>query len=253
MSKLLKTLTILILASFLLLGCSAEDPTPNKPEDNPTGQVEDGNKVEDSDEKDDEVVFTGNKEIKSKVLRDLISSKRYTMKMRQVMESDFINMESTITTAVDGDQTYTKVESGDNVLEFIEQDNYSYLIMRDDKTIIKSDRYDDEDESELNDGTVVYDDLIYVGEGKEDFLGKNLAYEEYKTEFGKVKYYFDGKNLAGMTMNIDMENIMDDEDFDEEDEFDMGTVEMTMEIISFDKKVDKSLFELPKDFNVIGD
>ena len=171
------------------------------------------------------------------------------------MTSDFLNMDSTITTAVDKDQTYSKIEGGDSVLEFLEKDDYSYLIMRDTKTIIKSDRYEDEDDSELTDGTVVYDDLVYVGDGKEDFLGKNLPYEEYKTEFGNVKYYFDGQNLAGMIMKLDMQDIMEDEeDYDPEDQaFVMGDVVMTMEIISFDKKVDKSLFELPKDFKIIGD
>ena len=112
-------------------------------------------------------------------------------------------------------------------------------------------------ENKLNpsDGNIVYDDLEYVSQGTETFLGNKRPYQEYKTEFARVKYYFDKKEIDGMEMIINMKEMLEDEEDGEEiddEAFQMDDVKMIIDIIPIEKDVDMSLFELPKDYQIVG-
>lgn len=249
MKKTYKIIAVLLLSVLLMVGCSSEDP--EKPSDSivTTNQVEDQDKTEDKNDSD-----KGNPNIKSKVLQNMLKAKEYTMETRQIVKMGEMEFESLLTSVVSGNQSYLKTEGMGAVLEIVEKDDSTYLIIHDNKKIIKSDRYEDDDEeSELDDGEFLFEEMKFVTSGKEDFLGENRSYEEYDIDLGTIKYYFDGKKLAGMEMTLNKEALFDDEDYDDEEDFDLKDPVMKIEVLSYEEKADNSLFDLPKDYEIVGD
>ena len=65
---------------------------------------------------------------------------------------------------------------------------------------------------------------------------------------GTIRYYFDGNELDGMMTTVNMGELMDvDEDMEFEDS------SFIMDVKSISKDVDMSVFELPEDYQVIGE
>lgn len=230
MRKRMKQFAITLLALLMITGCSSKESKPNT--DKPP--------IQDEVNKPNEPIKP-NDDGRSKVLSELMNSKEYSIKIKQSTSMDDFSMESTINTAVLGDQVYLQTEAGGMSLEFIIKDKMSYLIMHDSKTILKSDVSEEDEDEDINE-TIFSDQSKFIRKGKELFLENERTFEEYEVEGGTVKYYFDGDDLDGMIMNLDIED-------DEAD----GKVTVVMDILSYDKNVDKSLFDLPKDYQIIGD
>lgn len=256
-----------IIATLIMVGCSSEDPKMTQPEAQESTRLEEGTEqqfvqseersstpLEESEEQEAEEVGKSENESPSKILNDIKNTKRYTTKMKSISNINGHETEVLITNVVADDQSYSLIESDNTILEHIEKDDKSYLIMHDSKTIIKSNRYE-EDELDPANATLVYDDLEYIGKGQDIFLGNKRSYEEYKIELGTVKYYFDGKDLDGMEITIDTEKLLeDDEDYeDDEETFGTGEVTMVLDILSFEKEVDMSVFDLPEDYQIVGE
>ena len=75
--------------------------------------------------------------------------------------------------------------------------------------------------------------MKYLGSGKAEFNGKNLAYDEYELdEGGKMMMFVDGKNIAGIRNVIDGQN-------------------MDIVILEFDSKVSDDVFKIPDDYQKI--
>lgn len=269
MKKLYKIIGLLIVVTLIAVGCSSEDSDQTEGQETNGAEeeiereedpIEDEKDQEDQDDQDDEKEEDKSGdlegEIKSQALIDIMNAKEFTMKMKMITTVDGQETESVITNAASGDKTYSLVESGKTIMNVIEKDDKSYVIMDESKTIIQSNRHQEEDEAEENitADNLVYDDLKYIGKGKEEFLGKQRSYEEYSTEVGNVKYYFDGKKLAGMKMDMDMSSIFEDELEEGEDTEGLVPEETTIkvEVLSFEKEADNSLFELPEDYQIVG-
>lgn len=240
MGKIYKIIGLLVIATLMFVGCSSDDSKVKPPEVKGNTQVETGGKLEEAE--------NFGKGIKSKILKDFMNTKQYTMKIRQTTDFNGMEMVALLTNVVDGDRTYSHLEMNGNIIEHIEIDDKSYSIMRDSKTIIKTDRYN-EDEPDNANMPLGYEDLEYVGSGNEMFLGNKRDYEEYKIDLGIVKYYFNGKDLDGMKMIFDMEKLREDGD---EGDYPTGDATIIMEVLSYEKVVDKSVFELPKDYTIYG-
>lgn len=259
----------MIIATFFMFGCSTEDPKitqPGVPQE--STQLEEGAKqqsieseevpestsLEESEVQEKEEIEKAEDETPSKILDDIKNTKRYTTKMKMISNVNGQEIESFITNVVADGQTYSLMESDAGILEHIEKEDKSYLIMHDSKTILKSNRYEEEETDAAN-PALVYDDLEYIGKGQDIFLGKKRSYEEYKIEFGTVKYYFDGKDIDGMEIILDMDSILeDDEDYGTDEElFAPGEVTMIIDVLSFEKEADMSVFELPEDYQIIGE
>ena len=235
MRNIIKKLGILLLTLLVITGCSSKESKPNT--DKPP--------IQDDINKPSDDVNKPTDDGRSKVLMDLMSSKEYTIKIKQSTSMDDFSMDSTIHTAVSGDKVYLKTEAGSMSLEFIIKDKMSYIIMHDSKTILKSDLSDEDDDEDINE-TIFSDNSKFVRKGKELFLDNERTFEEYEVEDGTVKYYFDGDELDGMIMVLDIED-------DEENVSKDGKVTVVMDILSYDKKADQSLFELPQDYQIMGD
>ena len=248
MKKIYKTIGIIVLTSFLMLACSPkdEDLTETPSETNQVDKTDDNKVVDKTDDKKE----AASGEIKSKVLREMMNAKEFTLEMKQTIQIGDLEMDMMISSVVSNDKTYMKTESNDSSLEIVEKDDKSYLIMHDAKMIIESNRVEDDDEPEFDNGTIVHEDMKFVKEGKEEFLGKKRSYEEYELDEGTVKYYFDGKNIAGMEMKIYADELTDEIDDDVDIEFDEATIKV--EILSYKESADQSVFELPEDYEVVG-
>ena len=73
---------------------------------------------------------------------------------------------------------------------------------------------------------------IALNSGKTNYNGKEYDFEEFDVDGAKIQYLFDGEELKVMKMNaVDTESVV--------------------EIVSMKKGVDKTLFEIPKDYNVV--
>lgn len=233
MKKLLKHLGILLIVFLMLVGCSTKETKPV--DDTPIKQPDE---VKPDDSKEN---------VKSKVLRDMMKEKSYTMKIKQHTSMENFEMESIVLTAFNDGDLYSKTEAAGMTIEFLLKDKKSYLIMDDSKTIIQSDIKDD-DETKPIDDTIFSDDIKYVGKGKELFLGKETAFEEYALEDASLKYYFDQEKLLGILMVLDVKN--DAAEPGKVDDISRATI--TVEVLSYEKGVDLTLFELPKDYTMIN-
>lgn len=248
MKKIYKIIGLLVIVAIVAVGCSTDEEEPDSSED--AIEVEDNEEeVTDQQEEENEKTEDIDSEVKSKALRDMMNTEEYTMKLETTFKGlGGEEMKQTTTNVVTEDQTYLHTESEGTVINVIEKDGKSYLIMHDSKTIIVTSE-DEEDEPVENVG-FIGEGLEYIGKGKEEFLGNNRPYEEYKMDIGKVKYYFDGSEVDGAEIFVDMELVMDGEDIEEiETE---GTT-MLMDIVLFEEEVDESVFELPEDYELVGE
>lgn len=251
MKRIYKSIGLLIIIALIIAGCAS------KVTDTGQSEVEVGQDMdlEQDEEKQNENEDSAG-EVKSKVLLDMMNAKEYTTEIKMITSSGQNESEALITTVVSSDKVYSSTESGPTTMRYIEKEDKLYLIMDDTETIIVSNRYEEEDEDGEMDFTsknLVYDDLEYVGKGTEEFLGKQMPYEEYNIELGSVKYYIDGNKLDGMEVLIDMKKLLGDELDDEEF---AGMVDeessIKMKILSYEKKADSSLFELPEGYELVG-
>jgi hypothetical protein len=77
--------------------------------------------------------------------------------------------------------------------------------------------------------------LAYLGEGSGDFRGKTYKYDEYTDDTGvNIFYFVDGGELKGFRIVNDGEVV-------------------DMQVTAFDDKVSDSMFEIPKDYQIIED
>ena len=75
--------------------------------------------------------------------------------------------------------------------------------------------------------------ITYAGKGKAELNGKEMDYEEYKTDKGTIRYYFDNKKLYAIIIKS-------------------GEIETTLVIIELSNKVSADMFEIPTGYTEGG-
>ena len=237
MKKIYSIIGILLVLTLLMVGCSTEDKIDKQPEVQQTTQSEvdkidseDPIELEEEQEEPEEV--KDNEEIYSTRLIEMMQSKNYTMKMNTIVTMEGQQFEVQTTTVVADGQSATTMESDELHMTTILKGDKAYIVMHEEKMILVAPNVPDLEE-DIGIDDIDYSKLEYLGKGKGTFLGNERNYEEYKVDVGKVRYYFDGKELDGM-------EIIADE----------GTT--IMDIQFYSNEVDMSVFELPKDYMVIG-
>lgn len=247
MKKLYRIISLLLITTFMVVACSSNDPSTEIADEQDNEVVENNQVKEVKEEVENE---NSENEVKSKVLRDLMNAEEYTMEMRQTTSFKENESTSLVTTVVSGDDIYTYSEIEGMTMEFMEKEDKLYMIMHESKTVMTLNRYE-YDETENTNISIVYDDLEYLSKGTEMFLGNNRPYEEYKIDSGIAKYYFDGEKLDGLIVALDMESLLEDDD-DDEDEIVTGEAIITTEVLSYEETIDKSVFDLPEDYEIVG-
>lgn len=238
MKRIYSIISILLVLTLLMVGCSTEEREANQPEVQQATQsdidkVDSENPIEEVDEEQPEEVDEPDEEIYSTRLIEMMQSKHYTMKMNTIVNMEGRQIEVQTTTVVADGQSATTIESDEVSMTTILKDDKAYVIMHDQKMILVAPMSESIEEAESGLDEIDFEKLEYLGKGKAIFLGNERNYEEYKVDVGIVRYYFDGKELDGMEIISD----------------DASTI---MDIQFYSNDVDMSVFELPKDYMQIG-
>lgn len=149
----------------------------------------------------------------------------YTLEMQGESEGSTIK---TLTACDDG-RIYTKSTVDEMTSVSIIMDNAMYILDPQTKTYMKMDQNMSDVQEFIAKEAAAYETAISTG--NTDVNGKSYFYEEFAVEGESVKYCFDGDNLKYMVADID------------------GSAYI-MEILHIEKGADKSLFEIPSDYNL---
>ncbi len=162
----------------------------------------------------------------SKAYTDIFQGDRYFMKYRTIMDMDGEDVEAQIEMAVDGDMMAMKTLLPGVESHMINKDEKMYMVDHNTKTVMVmniASAPDMEDPDQYTAG------ISYIGDGTGDFLGRSLPFEEYAVETGTIKYFFDGKALAGMI-------------------FHTQAGDQVMEILEISDKVPEEMFDIPENY-----
>ncbi len=233
MKKLFSAIMILTLISILAVGCgdnSKQDGAGDMEENPPVEDLEEEEASPDEKEENpDEDLDLGEKLSQSYL--SMMDNEKYLMKYKMSFDIEGREVEGVLTAAVDGDRTAMISDVDGMEATIITKDNMSYIVNHDQKTILEmpADVDVDIDNGEMGEiDTMEAEAIDYIGTGKED----GLVYEEYTTEDGEIKYYFDGDKLVKIVYLIDGES-------------------QEMEIIEMTEEVPEDIFDLPKDYQVM--
>lgn len=225
MKKIPGLLLIMILAmGMMFTGCGGSESAPET-ESQQSGQNasagDGGEAVTDNDG------LEGMGDLLSSAFVDMMKDDEYLLKYKATIEFEGESIEVTATVATAGDDT-AMTSSGEGLeTTMIIKDDKVHMVDHASKSVM-SWAQTQETEDQLETGAIDADEMTYLGSGNED----GLIYEEYSTEDGSVKYYFDGKELVKIAVTNE-EGIM------------------VMDIIEISNEVPASMFEIPSGYQVI--
>jgi len=154
-----------------------------------------------------------------------------TMKIFATVNGELEDVMET-TMSMDGTAMASKIELGDSMtMSTVIKDGKMYLISHDMKTVMVMDASKQVPTDTPQAPEIKLDGIVYKGKGKADFLGKMLDYEEYTTDGGSVRYFFEGNELKGMENSFE-------------------NMKTLMEISKLTDTVDDSMFIIPSDYKV---
>lgn len=162
----------------------------------------------------------------AKVYTDMMQSGKYYMKYRTTMEMDGKKEEAEMEIAVNGDDSAVISSMTFGKSHMVFKDEKSYLIDHQNQTVMVINAATMEGMENMQEADIDTTGLTYKGNGTGDFLGKKLPYEEYSTESGTIKYYFDGKKLVGMEVKD-------------------GEMTSLMEVLEMSSKYPTDMFTIP--------
>lgn len=175
-------------------------------------------------------------ELLSKSYVDIMKSGKYFMHYKATVTADGQSMEADCTMAIDGEKISSSTVTNGVKAHMIIKDKELYMINDTDKTFFKfpvpEDNNSNPNVQNAEKDKIDMDGVTYVGKGKDTFKGKEYNYEEYKTNDGTIRYYFDGNKLHAMVVKT-------------------GNDEMIMEILELSNKVDASTFEVPSGYTEV--
>lgn len=151
----------------------------------------------------------------------------YTMKTK----SKFEGVDTIVLSAYDGDNFYTESEFDGMKSSIIQKDNMQYILDHSSKSYMKFPVTN----SESNNNILAENEENYkvaLNSGVTEYNGKEYEFEEFDVEGVKMQCLFEGTELKVMKAEV-------------------NDTEEVIEIISVEKGVDKSLFEIPADYKLI--
>lgn len=157
---------------------------------------------------------------------EFVSGGAYTMEMK----AEYSGVTTTMTSAVKDGMLYSKSEMDGVTSIMIMKDDVQYLLDPSSKTCMKMSVLDNSAVEMFAEEAANYETAVNAGQ--EEINGKTYDYEEFDVEGTSVKYCFDGNELKYILTSMEGE-------------------EYIAEILSMESGADASLFEVPKDYNVI--
>ncbi len=212
MKKIMTILFSAIFAAGILAGCSGGTT----------------NDAKDTAESGNSQTETGT-DLMSASYADIMKTGKYLMHYKTTVTSENQNVTSDVTQAIDGANMSMTTTTGEMAIRMIKKDKTVYVLNEEAKTYYKID-IDDTNSSgttaSIEDQVIDTNGITYAGKGRAELNGKEMDYEEYLTDQGTVRYYFDnGKLYAIVFKSADLESVM--------------------EIIELSDKVTADMFEIP--------
>lgn len=160
----------------------------------------------------------------AKAYTDMMEKDKYFMKYRTTIEIEGESAETLIEVAYDGDDYAMKTMTDGIESHMILKEKKLYMIDHVEKMvlIINSDDYDEDMDIET-------EGLTFISDGTKDFLGKSYPYEEYSVADGTINYFFEGKKLVGMIIDVE------------------GLVQV-LEILEMSENYPAGIFTIPADY-----
>ena len=158
---------------------------------------------------------------------DMMKSGKYFMHYKTKITVGSQTIYADTTMATDGKSTSINGVTGEVKTHIIMRDSKVYMINDADKSYLKMDvPATGNVQSDTGTNKIDTNGLAYIGKGKANLNGKELDYEEYKTDSGTMRYYFDGSKLYGIGVKA-------------------GETEVIMEIIEMSNKITEDMFVIP--------
>ena len=219
MKKIMTILYATIFTAGILAGCSGNttNNAANTTESNGTSQ----------------------KETKSDLLSssyaDIMKSGKYFIHYTTETKVEEKTIKSESEMAVDGSSILMKTASDGINTHMLIKDKSIYVLNDAEKTYYKMTISDTGSgtTSSVKDQKIDTSGIIYAGKGKAELNGKEMDYEEYKTDKGTIRYYFDNKKLYAIVIKSDK-------------------METTMLIVELSNKVSADMFEIPTGYTEGG-
>lgn len=234
--KLLLVFLFIFFIFMTLSGCSSNKPADqpaNAPAASEPAKSNSNEKQTDDSQKQAEKPAQGADGMGdrlAKVYTDMMQGEKYYMKYRTTIEIEGQKGEAQMEVAVNGEDSAVKTSMPGAESHMVFKGNKAYFIDHHAKTVMAIESANMED---MDNGEIDTDGLAYKGEGKGDFLGKTLPYEEYSTEGGTIKYYFDGKKLAGMEVTVE-------------------GITQILEILAFNDSYPSDIFTIPSGYQQLN-
>lgn len=241
----LKRMKLIILAlTVFLFACTPTDETEVSTEPTEDAQIEEvtGEEPEEDTDSEEEVDTTNDtenvaEERFAQFYMDVMESDNYTMVYKGYWDEDGVEQEVLFTMTYFDEKTAMQIEdaSGSIVATTIMEQEEMHLVNHEEETVITlpltqmEDTMENLQELEELDS----DQLEFVGEGTDTFMGNSRSYEEYRAGDTNVFYYFDGDNLDGI-------------------EFISGDNSTIIDLESITSDIDETLFEIPEHYQQIG-
>jgi hypothetical protein len=217
MKKFTAVLLASLLLGVLLIGCGRnEQPT------NP-----DNNDVQTESNTGDSSDTAAPAQRLSQPYVDIMTSGTFFMKYRVNQEVSGTIIDASGEMAVDGENLAMVTEVMGMQITIIIKDGTSYMLDHTNKTALSmgSGALPTQQENEMP------HEFTYKGSGTGDLKGTTYPYEEYTTESGSIKFFFDGTRLAGF-------------------EIVFGDHTIQYEVSEFSGTVPEGMFEIPADYTV---
>lgn len=218
MKKLLSYVLILLLMSLISIGCGkTSQPAqaePSSSTQNSKTDTSSGKTPANSDNLGAKL---------STVYADMMKNNKYLMKYKMTsnFEGESIEIEATVATSGDN-MAVTSIAKGIKTT-IISKGNKTYMVDHSEKMVIEIPQGSAQKNAKENE--IETDGLTYVSSGAED----GLNYEKYSTTNGVIKYYFDGKKLVKIAVEIEGQTSV-------------------MNILEMSNNVSDSMFEIPSDY-----
>ncbi|MBR0599064.1 DUF4412 domain-containing protein [Sinanaerobacter chloroacetimidivorans] len=220
MKKILSCIFVAIFVLVMVTGCGGGGEKA-QPENGVSQQESDNQQAEESS-KNVDTDSLGDKLASTYIA--MMKDEKYLMKYKASLDMEGQQVEMEATVAVKGDDTAIISKGAGMESTMIFKDDTMYMVDHGAKSVLVMAQTD-----KVEDETINTEGITYVGSGKEG----GLTYEEYSTEDGTLKYYFDGKKLVKITADI-------------------AGLTTTMEILEMSNQVPDSLFEIPAGYEKIA-
>lgn len=214
MKKLTTILMAIIFAAAIFTGCSGKSDTTST----------DTSSSQSTEAKTD---------LLSKSYVDIMKTGKYFMHYKAKLTVQGQTMDVDTNMAVNGETISSTVVTSSMKTHIIIKEKVIYMINDETKTYYKfavpEDTSSNSQAENVENEKINTSGITYVGKGKAVLNGKEMNYEEYKTDDGTLRYYFDGNKLYAIVVKT-------------------GDSEMVMEIIEISDKVSSSMFEIPSGY-----